>query len=215
MPLFDNKTVDNKFPLLIDYIVAFMKDELQEPIEKFLPKNLYRVAITLIHDWKRVIEKAQACTLAFMIGEPVRPSNWNLWGEVTHYDLRTGSYIGDMPHTWVGAGFCNAVRSMFVYEEDSHVVIGGGITDKWINDTVTVLNMPTWFGKVSYTISKNELEEVSMKLSGTANPKGGFIIRLPYGEDTAVKINGKDVVKSGRDIIYYGRLPVAIELKMK
>jgi len=153
--------------------------------------------------------------LAFMIGELVRPSNWNLWGEVTHYDLRTGSYIGDMPHTWVGAGFCNAVRSMFVYEEDSHVVIGGGITDKWINDTVTVLNMPTWFGKVSYTISKNELEEVSMKLSGTANPKGGFIIRLPYGEDTAVKINGKDVVKSGRDIIYYGRLPVAIELKMK
>ena len=48
-----------------------------------------------------------------------RPQGWNHWAEVVWKDYRTPKFIGDMPHTWVGSDFINAIRSMFVYENEA------------------------------------------------------------------------------------------------
>ena len=41
-----------------------------------------------------------------------RPRGWRGWAEVVWADLRVPEYIGDMPHTWIGAEFSCAIRRM-------------------------------------------------------------------------------------------------------
>ena len=55
-----------------------------------------------------------------------RPQGWYQWAEVVWKDYRNPGYIGDMPHTWVGSDFINAIRAMFVYENeyDQSLVLG-------------------------------------------------------------------------------------------
>ena len=45
-----------------------------------------------------------------------RPRGWRGWAEVAWSDLRAPDYIGDMPHTWIGAEFSTAVRRMLLRE---------------------------------------------------------------------------------------------------
>ncbi len=58
--------------------------------------------------------------------DSVRPYAWNHMAEVVHGRLRTPSYIGDMPHTWVGSGYVSAVRSIFAYEDNDKLVLAAG-----------------------------------------------------------------------------------------
>ena len=39
-----------------------------------------------------------------------RPMGWRHWAEVVWSESRSPEYIGDMPHTWIGAEFACAVR---------------------------------------------------------------------------------------------------------
>ena len=45
-----------------------------------------------------------------------RPRGWRSWAEVVWSDLRAPDYIGDMPHTWIGAEFITAIRRMLLRE---------------------------------------------------------------------------------------------------
>ena len=85
-----------------------------------------------------------------------RPRGWNHWAEVVWKDKRHPGFIGDMPHTWVGSDFINAVRSMFVYESasggdyDSSLVLGAALYQDWIDspDGMSVENLPTYYGEI-------------------------------------------------------------------
>jgi len=87
-----------------------------------------------------------------------RPHGWNQWAEVVWKDYRFPGYIGDMPHTWVGSDFINAVRSMFVYENeyDQSLVLGSALYQDWIDSPsgMSVENLPTYYGEISYSIKK-------------------------------------------------------------
>lgn len=89
-----------------------------------------------------------------------RPTGWNHWAEVVWKDKRYPGFIGDMPHTWVGSDFINAIRAMFVYENeyDSSLVIGSALYDEWINSKngMSVENLPTFYGDISYSIKKEK-----------------------------------------------------------
>ena len=113
----------------------------------------------------------------YFIKDAVRPAGWNHMAEVVHDDPRTPSYIGDMPHTWVGAGFINAVRDMLVYEDNGQLVLAAGIPDEWLDKTMEVKNLQTWWGPISYKISNNSNNETVLELLTTPNPPNGFIVR--------------------------------------
>ena len=89
-----------------------------------------------------------------------KPQKWNEWAEVVWHKERHPGYIGDMPHTWVGSDFINAVRSMFVYEReyDSSLVAGAALYQDWINspDGMSVENLPTYYGELSYSIKQSD-----------------------------------------------------------
>lgn len=80
-----------------------------------------------------------------------RPAPWNEFAEVVLSDSRKGVYIGDMPHTWVGAGYVNSVRGLIVMEEDKSKTLNllFGTPREWlVGDGIVLSNFPTHFGKL-------------------------------------------------------------------
>lgn len=153
--------------------------------------------------------------MRFFTGEPVRPHEWNLMAEVVHFDRRTGSYIGDMPHTWVASDYLQAFRALFVYEEGERLVLGAGIPDEWLDTTVTV-RLPTAWGRIEYSLKKFADGSVILDVAGPASPPHGFSWKHPlYGRKISVsggsaRIGGKD-----NEEILFSTLPAKIVLRAK
>lgn len=128
-----------------------------------------------------------------------RPQAWNHWAEVVWKDYRNPRYIGDMPHTWVGSDFINAIRSMFVYENewDQSLVLGSALYQDWVDSPqgMSVENLPTYYGEISYSIKKED-KQYYFSIYGKINlPSGGMKIKNFNGSKKPVKItvNGKEL----------------------
>ena len=127
-----------------------------------------------------------------------RPQGWYHWAEVVWKDYRTPRYIGDMPHTWCGSDFINAVRSMFVYENeyDQSLVLASALYQDWIDspEGMSVENLPTYYGEISYSIKK-ENNAYHFSVSGHIElPAGGIRIKNFNGSKVParVTVNGKE-----------------------
>jgi len=86
-----------------------------------------------------------------------RPAGWNHWAEVVWRDPAAPRFIGDMPHTWVGSDYVNAVRSMFVYERESDdaLILAAAVAPEWLDGPgVAVGGFPTEYGPISYTLKR-------------------------------------------------------------
>ena len=125
----------------------------------------------------------------FFVEDGVRPSGWNHMAEVVHGDPRTPSYIGDMPHTWVGAGLINAIRDMLVYEDRGSLVLAAAVPDEWLESGVSVRNLQTWWGPVSYHLIRSKNGETTLKLRYTQKPPNGFVV--PEGVKLIAKRNDR------------------------
>lgn len=127
-----------------------------------------------------------------------RPQGWHHWAEVVWKDYRIPRFIGDMPHTWVGSDFINAIRSMFVYENeyDQSLVLASALFQDWIDSPqgMSVENLPTYFGDVSYSIMKGQ-NQYRINISGNLKlPANGIKIRNFNGSKLPIKvtINGRE-----------------------
>ncbi|MGE0079053.1 MAG: discoidin domain-containing protein [Bacteroidales bacterium] len=126
------------------------------------------------------------------------PQGWSHWAEVVWNNYRTPKFIGDMPHTWVGSDFINAIRTMFVYEdeEDKSLVLGAALYSDWINSEngMSIENLPTYYGEVSYSIQKSN-NSYTFSISGNLKlPENGIKIKN-FNENklpTKVTINGEN-----------------------
>ena len=128
-----------------------------------------------------------------------RPQVWNHWAEVIWKDKRFPGYIGDMPHTWVGSDFINAIRSMFVYENeyDQSLVLASALYQDWIDapQGMSVENLPTYYGEISYSIKKS-INSYSFSIKGDLKlPANGINIRNFNTSMLPVKVtlNGADI----------------------
>ncbi len=128
-----------------------------------------------------------------------RPQGWDDWAEVVWKDYRYPGYIGDMPHTWVGSDFINAIRSMFVYENEYEKTLdlASALYQDWIDTPggMSVENLPTYYGEISYAIKKDG-NKYHFSIYGDAMPPaGGIKIRNFNGSKMPVKVtvNGKEI----------------------
>ena len=95
--------------------------------------------------------RKEAFDLHEILFEGRRPANWNQFAEVVHSDRRKGAYIGDMPHTWVGSDYVNAVRGLIVMEEDQNKTLNllFGTPRQWlVNNGISLSDFPTHFGNL-------------------------------------------------------------------
>jgi hypothetical protein len=81
-----------------------------------------------------------------------------------------------MPHTWVGAELINAIRDMLVYEDRGRLVLAAAIPDKWLDSGVSVRNLQTLWGPISYNIKRDMNGKVILKLNCFKQPPNGFVV---------------------------------------
>src|SRR5208283_1739880 len=79
-------------------------------------------ALGRFDDAFRLLASALACR---------RPTGWRSWAEVVWSAPRAPDYIGDMPHTWIGAEFATAVRRMLVRERGDTLELFRAVPDAW------------------------------------------------------------------------------------
>jgi hypothetical protein len=123
--------------------------------------------------------------LRFFLGDR-RLLAWNQWPEISWRDPHSPSFIGDMPHSWIGAEYILAVRSMFAYERevDQSLVIAAGVSCEWLEDggEVTVRDLPTHYGVLSYRLYSEAPDAWRVIVQGdSVTPPGGIIVAPPDG----------------------------------
>jgi hypothetical protein len=128
-----------------------------------------------------------------------RPKPWNHWAEVVWKDYRNAGYVGDMPHTWVGSDFVNAIRTMFVYENeyDNALVLASALYQDWIDapQGMSVSNLPTYYGEISYSVKKVD-KAYHFNITGDLKlPANGIKIQNFNGSKlpTKVTVNGNEI----------------------
>lgn len=147
-----------------------------------------------------------------------RPHGFHHWAEVVWKEYRRPGFIGDMPHTWVGSDFINAIRSMFVYENeyDESLVLAAALYQDWIDapEGMSVAHLPTYYGEISYSILKKE-DHYIFKISGDVQlPANGMQIRNFNGSKMPVKVtvNGDEITEFNEKRIAVREFPADIEI---
>lgn len=157
--------------------------------------------------------KDRALSLIRFILSCSRPYEWFQVAEVVNSDLRNPCYIGDMPHTWCGAEYMNSVRGLFLYEEFEKIILAGGVDEKWLDrpEGISVKNMPTYYGKVNYTVEERGIN-LRVKVTGDAVPPEGFIFKSPFMKKKikSVELNGKNWKKFTDNEVIFEKLPAEI-----
>ncbi|MCW0399874.1 hypothetical protein NB688_003862 [Xanthomonas sacchari] len=76
-----------------------------------------------------------------------RPFEWQVLAEVVQSRLRFPRYLGDMPHTWIGAEYARALFGMLMHEGDDALVLLPGVPPAWLaDDGLAVQRLPTAYG---------------------------------------------------------------------
>ncbi len=148
-----------------------------------------------------------------------RPKAWNEWAEITWRDPEAPRFIGDMPHTWIGASFVRSVRSLFAYENDldGSLVLAAGLPRAWITRPggVSVERLPTHYGILHYTLEAEGPQALRMRLSGDLSvPPGKIVVQSTMGDPLkAVSVNGVPVTSFTAERAVISEFPAEIILE--
>ena len=147
------------------------------------------------------------------------PPGWHQWAEVVWKDRRTPKFIGDMPHTWVGSDFLNAIRSMFVYENESDqsLVLGAALYQDWIDapEGMAVEHLPTYYGEISYSIKRHG-NKYAFSISGAVRlPANGIKIKNFNDSKRPVRvtINGVESKDFSETVIRVKEIPAVVTIE--
>ncbi len=148
-----------------------------------------------------------------------RPASWNHWGEIVLRDRNAPGFIGDLPHTWVGADFLRAIRTLFAYEReaDQALVIAAGIPSEWVtNDQVIgVKRLPTYYGTLNYSLKPREEGGLKLTLSGDITlPPGKLVVYSPLKTPLkSVSVNGHPIENFKRNQVTIDEFPAEVILQ--
>jgi len=128
-----------------------------------------------------------------------RPANWNQFAEVVHSESRKGAYIGDMPHTWVGSDYVNAVRGLIVMEEDQSKTLNllFGTPREWlVNNRISLSDFPTHFGNLKMKAKWDDRDQrLNLDVDMPHGTARKIFVRWPIhkdGKPEQVTVEGDD-----------------------
>ena len=108
-----------------------------------------------------------------------RPAGWRGWAEVVWSDARVPDYIGDMPHTWIGAEFATAVRRMLIRENGVELQLFRATPESWWQGRgIHLHDLPTAFGLVNVT-AKRRGSRATIELGLTGPSPERITVRCP------------------------------------
>ena len=177
------------------YFTARKDDRTNDPqFERYTPYE-FRIIGPMI----RMGLKKQAYEVLKYLFEGLRLPAWNGWAEVVWRDRRAPKFIGDLPHSWVGAEFIRSVRTMFAYERESDqaLVVGAGLLPDWVlNEAgVSVRRLPTYYGTLNYSVRPHGYQQLVVMMTGDiALPPGRIVLPSPLDQPlVGVILNGREI----------------------
>jgi len=141
----------------------------------YTPYELRQVG-TFVHlGWR---DRAQRLLNFFL--DDRRPAGWKQWAEVAAQDYRSPTYLGDIPHLWVGSDFARSFIDMLAYERESDdaLVLGAGIPASWLDDGVRVRGLRTIYGPLNFS-ARRDGKRIVVHIGGIRVPRGGIVVQLP------------------------------------
>ncbi len=147
-----------------------------------------------------------------------RPVAWNEWPEILWRDPAAPNFIGDMPHTWVGAGLVDSVRTLLAWERESDraLVLAAGVPAAWVTTEpgVIVKRLPTYYGTLSYRLHAEGPDTVRLKLSGDlVVPPGKIVLTSPLPRAIkSVTVNGAPIDSFSTGSATIGECPADVVL---
>ncbi len=153
-----------------------------------------------------------------------KPAGWRQWPEVITRDQRAPRFLGDLPHTWVGADFLRSALDLFAYvdEEAQTLVVGAGVQRGWIDEApgVAVRGLRTPLGPLTYTMRRdadgdgNGLIVIRVE-GGLAVPPGGIVVKGPWPATVrAARLDGRPVRPRGDGSLLLRAVPALIEIEV-
>jgi hypothetical protein len=93
--------------------------------------------------------------------------------------MRAPEYIGDMPHTWIGAEFSCAIRRMLLRENGATLELFRAVPDGWwAGEGITLNGLPTAFGSANLKAHRGPSRAViELAVSGPAPDR--ITVRYP------------------------------------
>ncbi|HEY6867859.1 MAG TPA: discoidin domain-containing protein, partial [Candidatus Eisenbacteria bacterium] len=166
----------------------------------------------------RLGERARALAmLRYFLGRCL-PPGWLQWPEVVWRDARAPKFLGDLPHTWVGAEYVRALLDFFAYdrESDRSLVVGAGIPMAWVEEPpgLAVHGLRTPYGPLDLEM-ESELGVVEVRIGGGLTvPPGGIAVRAPFdGPVRHATVEGVATAPNAAGEIVVHTLPVRMVLR--
>ncbi|HUQ98255.1 MAG TPA: discoidin domain-containing protein, partial [Gemmatimonadaceae bacterium] len=162
-------------------------------------------------------QRARAHELLDFFFQGQRPPAWHQWAEVVYRDPKKQSFIGDMPHTWVGSDYIRSFLDMFAYEResDSSIVITAGVKDDWVRQEpgVRVSNLSTSYGLLTYD-AKAFGKTVNVNIKAlTKMPIGGIVVWSPLEQPIlSAAVDGVPTAVRGNEI-RVRKLPATVSVR--
>jgi len=104
-------------------------------------------------------------------------------------------------------------EALFLYEKNDSLILGAGIDEKWLDrkEGISVKNMPTYFGKISYSMQKKN-NVLKIKVTGSAKPRKGFVLKSPFlhKKIKSVSVNSRKWERFSDDEVLFDKLPAEI-----
>ncbi len=122
-----------------------------------------------------------------------RPSGWQGWAGLCLSQPRQGGYVGDMPNSFVGSEWINAVRGMLAQEKGESLFLLEGVPLVWLQNENGVLlrNAPTHFGRLNLKATVVETT-LNVELDGELSAPGGLHLFWPLdGAPEEVLVDGE------------------------
>lgn len=130
---------------LVEATYARFADQFVTPTDA--PENFSPYVVRNINALVALGDLDDAFRLLSIVLASRRPARWRGWAEVVWRTMRVPEYIGDMPHTWIGAEFATAVRLMLLREDGRTLELFRAVPDAWwAGEGITLQALPTAFG---------------------------------------------------------------------
>lgn len=163
----------------------------QREWDNYAPYEIRLAGVFAYLGWR---ERAHELLQFLFAGQ--RPAAWNQWAEVVWREPGTPRFIGDMPHSWVGAEFVRVLRNFLLYEEeqDHSLVLGSGIPADWVESAegVRIEQLPTYYGPISYHLRRSAPDEWHWQITPAfQNPPNKLVLAPPLPRQPhEVMVNG-------------------------
>ncbi len=180
------------------------------PWEAFTPYEMRNIGAFVRLGWR---ERAQELLDFFLAHQ--QPAGWRQWAEVgLARRPRARASSATCPHTWVGSDYVRSVLDMFAYEReaDSTLVVGAGVPIEWLvsDPRISVLNLSTHYGPLSFTMRRaGDGVEVAIE-AGTRIPPGGIAVSTPLAAIRSATVNGARVEPGPTGEILVRKLPATV-----